>query len=179
MRLSIVGLASILSLVAACSTTKLPTPAATPAPVASASPPTAMQAPVAANNSSDAEALAARLRAMRADLDSRNVLFDFDDYTVKPTYDAMLHQQADFLKSNASDRLALQGNSDERGGAEYNLALGQKRAEAVRRALVDMGAPAAHIEATSFGSEKPKATCHDESCWSQNRRADFVHTEKH
>jgi peptidoglycan-associated lipoprotein len=178
-RLSLVGLASIMSLLAACSTTKAPAPAAPSAPVASTGVAPTAPAPAAAPDPSDASALAARLRAARDDLNSRSVLFDFDNFVVKPSYDAMLHQQADFLKSNATDHLALQGNADERGGAEYNLALGQKRADAVRKALVDMGAPAAHIEATSFGSEKPKATCHDESCWSQNRRVDFVHSDRH
>ena len=180
MRFSLVGFAAVLSLVAACSTTKPPAPAM-PAPVASAAAPVAATAPApaVAMNASSADALSARLRAARDGLNSRSVLFDFDNYTVKPTYDPMLRQQADFAKSDVADHVALQGNSDERGGAEYNLALGQKRADAVRKALVDLGVPADRIEATSFGSEKPRAACHDESCWSQNRRVDFLHADKH
>jgi peptidoglycan-associated lipoprotein len=107
------------------------------------------------------------------------VLFDFDDYRVKPDYTDMLQKQAQFMKAQGIDKLVLQGNSDERGGAEYNLALGQKRADAVRKALVLLGAPEDRIETISFGKEKPKAACHDESCWSQNRRVDFVHGDKH
>ena len=180
MRFSLVGFAAVLSLVAACSTTKPPAPAM-PAPVAPAAAPVATTAPAPASamDASSADALSARLRAARDDLNSRSVLFDFDNYTVKRTYDPMLRQQADFAKSDVADHLALQGNSDERGGAEYNLALGQKRADAVRKALVDLGVPADRIEATSFGSEKPRAACHDESCWSQNRRVDFVHADMH
>ena len=182
MRFSLVGIAAVSSLVAACSTTKPPAPAM-PAPVASAAAPIAAPAPApapaVAMDASSADALSARLRAARDGLNSRSVLFDFDNYTVKPAYEPMLRQQADFAKSDVADHLALQGNSDERGGAEYNLALGQKRADAVRKALVDLGVPADRIEATSFGSEKPRAACHDESCWSQNRRVDFVHADMH
>ncbi|HSY28407.1 MAG TPA: OmpA family protein, partial [Burkholderiaceae bacterium] len=69
----------------------------------------------------------------------------------------------------------IQGNTDERGGSEYNLALGQKRAEAVRKALTVMGVADSQLEAVSFGKEKPKATGHDEAAWSQNRRADLAY----
>lgn len=127
----------------------------------------------------DAEKLAAQVRQQRADLNASEVLFDFDDYRVKPDYTDMLQKQAQFMKAQGIDKLVLQGNSDERGGAEYNLALGQKRADAVRKALVLLGAPEDRIETISFGKEKPKAACHDESCWSQNRRVDFVHGDKH
>jgi peptidoglycan-associated lipoprotein len=139
----------------------------TPASAATTATPPARQ--------SDAETLAARLRRQEAaDLNAKSVFFDFDDYSIKPTYDELLHRQADFLKASTTDHLTVQGNTDERGGSEYNLALGQKRADAVRKALVVLGAPDSRIEATSFGKEKPRAACHEESCWSQNRRVDFV-----
>jgi peptidoglycan-associated lipoprotein len=124
-------------------------------------------------------ALDAQQLSHRDALNGMSVLFGFDDATVKPDYTDLLTKQAQFLKERAIDRLILQGNTDERGGTEYNLALGQKRADAVRRALVLLGAPEDRIETTSFGEEKPKAKCHEESCWSQNRRVDFVHTDKH
>ncbi|WP_290692223.1 peptidoglycan-associated lipoprotein Pal [Aquabacterium sp.] len=126
----------------------------------------------------DAEKLAAQLRQQKADLNASQVLFDFDDYRVKPDYTDMLQKQAQFLKAQGLDKLVLQGNSDERGGAEYNLALGQKRADAVRKALLLLGAPEDRIETISFGKEKPKASCHEESCWAENRRVDFVHNDK-
>jgi peptidoglycan-associated lipoprotein len=179
-RFSIVGIASIVSVLAACSSAPVApasTPAtkavasATPAPTSTATPPSPRQ--------SDAEVLAARLRAQQAELNAKSVYFDFDDYSIKPTYDDMLHRQADFLKAAPADRLTVQGNTDERGGSEYNLALGQKRAEAVRKALMVLGASGDRIEATSFGKEKPRASCHEESCWSQNRRVDFVNGDRH
>lgn len=184
MRLSLVGIVSIASVLGACSSapianTPASAPAPAPAPATSGMASSKTATTPAPAQSSDAEALAARLRQQRADLDAKSVLFDYDDYTVKPGYDDMLKLQAGFMKSDAADHLTLQGNSDERGGAEYNLALGQKRADAVRKALVVLGISDSRIETTSFGKEKPKATCHDESCWSQNRRVDFVHGEKH
>jgi peptidoglycan-associated lipoprotein len=162
-----------LSFLAACSTTPkavAPAPAPAPAPQAAAPAPAPMPAPAV----DDATALAARLRQQIADLDGKSVFFDFDSFVVKSEYDNTLHAQADFLKANPKSRLTVQGNTDERGGSEYNLALGQKRAEAVRKQLGVLGVPADRVEATSFGKEKPRATCNEESCWSQNRRDDFV-----
>ena len=136
-------------------------------------------APAASTHAVDEAALKAQAEAARqqqvAQLNQQSVFFDFDDFTVKSGNEDMLAKQARFLQSESGDHLVLQGNSDERGGIEYNLALGQKRADAVRQALVLLGAPASRIETVSFGEEKPRATCHDESCWSQNRRVDFVH----
>jgi peptidoglycan-associated lipoprotein len=184
MRLTLIATVSIAALLAACSSTP---PMKAQAPTSSATS-TAKneqtgrtgtpQSNAVSQAQLEAERYAASLRQQQNDLNAKSVLFDFDDYTVKPDYTDMLQQQATFLKAQAGDRLVLQGNSDERGGAEYNLALGQKRAEAVRKALLLLGAPDDRIETISFGKEKPKATCPDESCWSQNRRADFVHGHK-
>ncbi|HEX5356756.1 MAG TPA: peptidoglycan-associated lipoprotein Pal [Aquabacterium sp.] len=185
MRLSLIATASFVTMLAACSNTpslkaSAPVASTSSAPRnASAPASTDAQASAVKQAQIEAERQAALVRKTRADLNNMSVLFDFDDYTVKPEYTDMLQRQADFLKTQAGDRLVLQGNSDERGGAEYNLALGQKRAEAVRKALLVLGAPDDRIETISFGKEKPKATCPEESCWSQNRRADFVHSSKH
>ncbi len=162
-----------LALLAACSTT-------TKAPVTETAKTettttTAMPPPPPLVRTDDAQALVAKLRQQVADLDGKSVYFDFDAFVLKSDYDAMLRDQAAFIKANAGDKVVVQGNTDERGGSEYNLALGQKRAEAVRKALVVLGVGDDRIEATSFGKEKPRATCHDESCWSQNRRVDFAH----
>lgn len=179
MRITLIATASFVTLLAACSSTPLMR-AQAPSKAAQAAANSRQDASASAVNQAQlsAERNAALLRRQMDDLNAKSVLFDFDDYTVKPKYTQLLQQQAMFLKSQASDRLVLQGNSDERGGAEYNLALGQKRAEAVRKALLLLGAPDDRMEAISFGKEKPKATCPDESCWSQNRRADFVHSSK-
>ena len=175
MRISpLISITLTLSFLAACSTTpkaEAPTPAPAPAPQTAAPAPAPMPAPAPVD---DATALAAKLRQQIADLDAKSVFFDFDSFVVKSEYDATLHAQADFLKANPKSRLTVQGNTDERGGSEYNLALGQKRAEAVRKQLGVLGVSADRVEATSFGKEKPRASCNDESCWSQNRRDDFV-----
>ena len=109
---------------------------------------------------------------------ARIVYFDYDSYTVKPEFQSLIDGHAKFLKANPQRRISIEGHTDERGGREYNLALGQKRAETVRKALVMLGVPDARIEAVSYGEEKPRATCHEEKCWQENRRVDFAHTSK-
>ncbi|MEM5276689.1 peptidoglycan-associated lipoprotein Pal [Cupriavidus taiwanensis] len=106
-------------------------------------------------------------------LAKRSVYFDFDSYSVKPDYQGMLDAHAKYLGTNKGRKILIQGNTDERGTSEYNLALGQKRAEAVRRSLASMGVPDAQMEAVSLGKEKPKAAGHDEASWAENRRADI------
>ncbi len=106
-----------------------------------------------------------------------SVYFDFDQSAIKPQFKAVLGQQAEWMKSHWHDSVTVEGNADERGSAEYNLALGNRRATAVRKALVTLGVPAQRIKDVSFGKEKPKATCHEERCWAENRRVDFVFKE--
>ncbi len=101
------------------------------------------------------------------------VYFDFDSYTVKPEYQSVLEGHARFLKANSGRKVNLEGHTDQRGGSEYNLALGQKRAEAVRRSLALLGVPDAQVEAVSFGKEKPAAEGFNEDAYSQNRRVEF------
>ena len=112
-------------------------------------------------------------RGMSAEL-RRSVYYEFDRYDVKPEYRALVERNAAWLRANPSARLVITGNSDERGPSEYNLALGQKRAESVTRLLVVLGAKPGQIEAVSFGKEKPRAQGHDETAWAENRRADFA-----
>ena len=101
------------------------------------------------------------------------IYFDYDSYTVKPDYQSVIDQHARFLQSRPNARLVLEGNTDQRGSREYNLALGQKRAEAVRRALTLVGATDAQIEAVSFGEEKPAVSGSSEDAYSQNRRVEI------
>ena len=103
----------------------------------------------------------------------RVIYFDFDSFTVKPEYQGLVDQHARFLQGNRGRSVAVEGHTDERGSREYNLALGQKRAEAVRRALTLVGATDAQIEAVSFGEEKPAATGSSEEAYSQNRRVEL------
>ena len=108
-------------------------------------------------------------------LSRRSVYFDFDSFVVKDEFRPVVQAHAAFLGTNKTRRVVIQGNTDERGSREYNLALGQKRAAAVRRSLTALGVPDAQIEAVSFGEEKPKATGSDEASYAENRRADIVY----
>jgi peptidoglycan-associated lipoprotein len=152
----------------ACSSTK-PAPMVTTT-TAPAERPIASSGPVSPQGETQ-EQILQRIIAMLA---SNSIYFDYNTYTIKPEYQTALQKDFDALKSMPPVSLRLEGNADERGSAEYNLALGQKRAEAVRQALHIMGMADANVEAVSFGKEKPKAECHDESCWSQNRRVDLA-----
>lgn len=108
-------------------------------------------------------------------LSQRSIYFGFDAYDVAPEYVPYIEAHAKWLIEHPEVKIAIQGNTDERGGREYNLALGQKRSEAVKQRLVLMGVPASRLEAVSFGKEKPVATGHTEEAWAQNRRADLVY----
>jgi peptidoglycan-associated lipoprotein len=108
-------------------------------------------------------------------LAKRSIYFDLDSYTVKDEFKPVLEAHARYLNANKSRQIVIQGNTDERGGREYNLALGQKRAEAVRRAMALLGVQESQLEAVSFGKEKPKALGSDEAAWAENRRADIAY----
>jgi len=108
-------------------------------------------------------------------LAKRSIYFDLDSFTVRDEFKPVLEAHARYLNANKARKIVIQGNTDERGGREYNLALGQKRAEAVRRALALLGVSDNQMEAVSFGEEKPKATGSDEAAWAENRRADIVY----
>ncbi|MBA4214830.1 MAG: peptidoglycan-associated lipoprotein [Polaromonas sp.] len=106
---------------------------------------------------------------------ARVVYFDYDSFVVKPEFAATLEANAKYLAANRSRKLALEGHTDERGGREYNLALGQKRAEAVRRALVLLGVNDAQVEPVSFGEEKPAVNGFTEEAYAKNRRVEFTY----
>ena len=110
--------------------------------------------------------------SQRPDL-KRSVYYEYDKYDVKAEYRALLENHARWLKANPQARLTVEGNCDEHGSREYNLALGQRRAEAVKRMMTVMGVTDGRIETVSYGEEKPAAPGHDESAWAQNRRADI------
>lgn len=106
-------------------------------------------------------------------LSKRSVYFDYDSFMVKNEYRSTVQAHAQYLRDNAAAKVLLQGNADERGSREYNLALGQKRADSVRSAMTLSGAKDSQIEAVSLGEEKPRATGHDEASWAENRRTDI------
>jgi len=108
-------------------------------------------------------------------LAKRSIYFDFDSYSVKGDYQPLLEAHAQYLRRHPDRHVLIQGNTDERGTAEYNLALGERRSQAVLRELETLGVPDSQLEAVSLGKEKPLATGHDEASWAQNRRADLVY----
>ena len=103
----------------------------------------------------------------------RIIYFDFDSYTVKPEFQSLLEAHARYLKASSARKVMLEGHTDDRGGREYNLALGQKRAEAVRRSLGLLGVSDAQVEAVSYGKEKPAVQGNNESAFAQNRRVEL------
>jgi peptidoglycan-associated lipoprotein len=105
----------------------------------------------------------------------RSVYYDYDKYDIKDEYRPILQAHAKYLTANRGKKMLVQGNCDERGSREYNIALGQRRAEGVKRTLLLMGATGSQIEAVSLGEEKPRCGEHSESCWSQNRRGDMLY----
>jgi peptidoglycan-associated lipoprotein len=105
----------------------------------------------------------------------RIVYFDFDSFSIKPEYSNVIESHARFLKANGGRKVVIEGHTDEQGGREYNLALGQKRSEAIRRALNLLGVQESQMEAVSFGEEKPASAGSSEAAWAQNRRAEIAY----
>ena len=110
-----------------------------------------------------------------APVGARIVYFDYDSFAIKPEYQTVIESQSRYVKADKNRKLAIEGHTDERGGREYNLALGQKRAEAVRRAMGLLGVNDAQVEAVSFGKEKPAAQGSDEASLAKNRRAEIAY----
>jgi peptidoglycan-associated lipoprotein len=106
---------------------------------------------------------------------NRSIYFDFDSYSVSDQYRPTVQMHSTYLSQHPQQRVQVQGNTDERGGTEYNLALGEKRAQAVAQQMTLSGVQQTQIETISFGKEKPKDPGHNEAAWAQNRRADIVY----
>ena len=104
---------------------------------------------------------------------NRIVYFDYDSFAIRPEFQSVIEAHSKFLKADKSKKVALEGHTDERGGREYNLALGQKRAEAVRRAMTLLGVGEAQMEAVSFGKEKPAVQGSTEAAMEKNRRTEI------
>ncbi|MFA9948781.1 peptidoglycan-associated lipoprotein Pal [Dentiradicibacter hellwigii] len=109
-------------------------------------------------------------------LSRRSIFFDYDRFDVKDEYRELVTAHARFLSNNRQFKMLIQGNTDERGSREYNLALGQKRADAVKRMLVMLGVREDQVESVSLGEEKPRSEGHDEAAWAENRRSDMLYS---
>ena len=106
-------------------------------------------------------------------LAEQSVHFAYDSFSVAKEQDAVVQAHVGVLRAVGAAVVTLEGHADERGSREYNLALGQKRADAVAQVMKLNGIDGARIETVSFGEEKPRAACHEERCWADNRRVDF------
>jgi len=167
-----VALIASAALLTACSSTKLaetPVVEKTPTPVAQPAPPDSRDIRPVETGSVDP------LNDPKGVLANRSVYFDYDSFVVREDGKPVVANHSGYLTKNTSRKVLIQGNTDERGGTEYNLALGQKRAEAVRRSMASLGVSDNQMEAVSLGEEKPKATGSDEAAWAENRRADIVY----
>ena len=109
-------------------------------------------------------------------LSKRSVYFDYDSNAVKDEYRGLVTAHSRYLADKRDSRIRIEGNCDERGSREYNLALGQRRAESVKKVMTVLGVSDGRIETTSYGEEKPVAMGHDEAAWAQNRRADIKYS---
>jgi peptidoglycan-associated lipoprotein len=175
------------ALLAACGTTRLPedqatssaaaaTPVATATPrsVPAAQPSATPQSSVATVNlGAGAGTASAGAAALMALPNQRIVYFDFDSYAIKDDFKPLLDGYARVLAANSGKKLMIEGHTDERGGREYNLALGQKRAAAVANSLKLLGVNETQMEAVSFGKERPAVQGDDEAAWAKNRRAEL------
>ena len=172
-------IAFVLALIAGCkSTEEKPVPVEEGAPTATAPAGGATTSGAPAGGISGAPGgpySAAALRDPNNILSKRSIYFDFDEFVIKDQYRPIIEAHAKYLQANRSARATLQGHTDERGTREYNIALGQKRADAVKKMMVLLGAQEIQIETVSFGKEKPRREGHDEASWTENRRVDIVH----
>ena len=167
---------AVLAVLAGCSSVKLDEKA----PVETRSPTDA------ATGTANGGAGTAQSQVATVDLNSRAgqdaasagrvVYFDFDSFVVKDEFKPLVEAHARYLAGNRQARSTIQGNTDERGSREYNIALGQRRADAIKRMMTLLGAQDGQIETVSFGKEKPRNPGHDEGAWAQNRRGDILYS---
>ena len=171
------SLIAAAALLAACQTT--PTDEQKPAGVEERKPPTVAQQPggtrIESVDLTKKAPTTSPLKDPASPLSKRSIFYDFDKFDVKDEYRPLIEAHAKYLRENPNAKMLIQGNTDERGGREYNLALGQRRADGVKRMLMLLGAKEAQIESVSLGEEKPRADGASEQAWSQNRRSDILY----
>jgi peptidoglycan-associated lipoprotein len=164
--------------VAGCASTKLeekPAPVVEQSKPAPAPAPAPAPPPVAKVEAPPPPPVVDALNDPNSTLAKRSVYFDFDKSLIRSEFQPLIEAHGRYLVDHLQRQIRIEGNCDERGGREYNLALGQRRADAVRERMQLVGVPPARIETISFGKEKPKTSAHDEAAWAENRRADIVY----
>ena len=175
---SILTAIAAAALVAACTTT--PEDQQTPAPVTDASKPGAQKpgaqpGPIARVDVTGKGQEGADARVKQGALARRSIYYDYDQFDVKDEYRGLVEAHAKYLRENPQSRILIQGNTDERGSREYNVGLGQRRSDGVKKMLILLGAKENQIESVSLGEEKPQAEGHSEDAWSKNRRSDILY----
>jgi len=172
----LLAIAAVLALLAGCASTR---PEESKATVEDRAPTTSVPAPPGVTrvtpDAPKAEQLPSALRDPNNILSKRSLYYDYDKYDVRDEYKPMLQAHARFLAQNRNFKMLIQGNCDERGSREYNIALGQKRADGVKRMLLLMGAQESQVESVSLGEEKPRCMENTETCFGQNRRSDMLY----
>ena len=161
--------ALMIGLLAGCATqsSQESSPAPAPAPSAMSTAPGARSAP--------GTSVAGVRTSGKSMPQAHSVYYDYDRSEIKSEDVKLIEAHAQYLREHTDLKVKVEGNADERGSAEYNLALGQRRADAVQKRMTILGIPSDRIETVSFGKEKPKARGHEESSWSENRRSDIVY----
>src|SRR5712671_2830970 len=173
MNTKLVALVAPLALAAACSTQPAIESAGSNAqPAAGASGPQSAVRPGSLGAAASGNAMK---DAKGAKVAKRSVYYDFDKSDIKPEQLPTVEANASYLRGQQALKVRVEGNADERGSREYNLALGQKRAESVAKTMRLLGVPESRMESVSYGAERPRSSGHDEQSWSENRRADIVY----
>src|SRR5215472_16225652 len=171
----VVPLLALTLFLVGCPKRPATTAAVAPAPSApAAAPPAPAPAPAPATPAAPAPAPMAKPSEFAKNPNLKTIYFDFDKYDIRPGDAKILDGDAAWLKTNGDNLLLIEGNCDERGTAEYNLALGEKRAKAAMNYLVAQGIQANRITIISYGKERPVCSEKTEACWAQNRRDDFL-----
>jgi peptidoglycan-associated lipoprotein len=177
--LPIIAAAGLVTLFAACSTTpdeqKPAAERGAAAPAPAATPSTRKAAPTVDLTQRGTGGADAALKDPKSILSKRTIYFDYDKFEIKDEYKPLVEAHAKYLRENPSAKMMIQGNADDRGSREYNVGLGQRRSDTVKRALILLGARDGQIESVSLGEEKPVCTDHAEGCWSKNRRDDMLY----
>ena len=178
--LPVIAAASLVALFAACSTTPdeqkpaAVTERGAAAPAPEASPGGRKPAPSVDLTQKGAGGAAA-LKDPNSILSKRQIFFEYDKFDIKDEYRPVVESHAKYLRETPGAKMLIQGNADERGSREYNVGLGQRRADSVRKMLMLLGAKEAQIESVSLGEEKPACSEHNEECWAKNRRGDILY----
>jgi len=174
--LPIIAATSLVALFAACSTTPdADKPGAKPDAAAAPSPETTGRKAPTVDLTKRSAGGDAALKDPNSPLSKRQIFFEYDKFEIKAEYKGLVEAHGKYLRENPGAKMLIQGNADERGSREYNVGLGQRRSDTVKRALVLLGAKEGQVESVSLGEEKPMCTEHAEGCWAKNRRDDMLY----